>query len=376
MRNYIAKQPTAEPLSTRIGSTPFDKLLDIGLKFDGSGLKNFAFEDGPIHDFCAEIAHFNRTKLRHVKMSKMKMLETWQNVNDEFYFLSDPADAKSPNNITLTVKGKHSLLMHIDTEEDAMPSHELENIFRNLLSGLLTEAAAEFCCRHLPKHVETANHNFDNLRDRPSDIKEEQRQQRHLIMTSQGKTEAQASQMLRGMARFLYQGLCPQKKQPDGSPSGKTHTDVEMVKIVNPGLTTKQIFRNSVTSYANEPMMHALSLQRSAVTYRMSKQNEDYLTVHKKVGASGGINIMLLVVLDPEDPEDVVELVKLCFNKVAGIEHFGQHQQKLADAQDPFKGGSPAPSRIGGCRKTFPSAVAESPKIGEAGGEVSETKRT
>jgi hypothetical protein len=31
---------------------------------------------------------------------------------------------------------------------------------------------------------------------------------------------------------------------------------------------------------------------------------------------------------------------------------------------------------IGGCRKTFAFVVVESPKIGEAGGEVSESKRT
>jgi hypothetical protein len=42
----------------------------------------------------------------------------------------------------------------------------------------------------------------------------------------------------------------------------------------------------------------------------------------------------------------------------------------------PFKAGSPAPSHIGGCRKTFPFALAEWPKIGEAGGEVSEPKWT
>jgi hypothetical protein len=39
---------------------------------------------------------------------------------------------------------------------------------------------------------------------------------------------------------------------------------------------------------------------------------------------------------------------------------------------NPFKTGSPTQSHIGGCRKTFPFAVAESPKIGEGGGEVSE----
>jgi hypothetical protein len=46
-------------------------------------------------------------------------------------------------------------------------------------------------------------------------------------------------------------------------------------------------------------------------------------------------------------------------------EHLGPQEMK------PFKAGSPAPSHIGGCRTTFPFAVAESPKMGEAGGEVS-----
>jgi hypothetical protein len=53
-------------------------------------------------------------------------------------------------------------------------------------------------------------------------------------------------------------------------------------------------------------------------------------------------------------------------------EHLGPQEMK------PFKlaAGSPAPSHIGGCRKTFPFAVAESPKIGEAGVQVFEPKRT
>jgi hypothetical protein len=42
----------------------------------------------------------------------------------------------------------------------------------------------------------------------------------------------------------------------------------------------------------------------------------------------------------------------------------------------PFKTGSFIPSHIGGCRKKFPFAVAESPKIGEAGAKVYEPKRT
>jgi hypothetical protein len=52
-------------------------------------------------------------------------------------------------------------------------------------------------------------------------------------------------------------------------------------------------------------------------------------------------------------------------------EHLGSQEMK------PFKAGSPAaPIDIGGCRTTFPFAAAESPKICEAGGEVSVPKRT
>jgi hypothetical protein len=42
----------------------------------------------------------------------------------------------------------------------------------------------------------------------------------------------------------------------------------------------------------------------------------------------------------------------------------------------PFKAGSPAPSHIVGCVKTLPFAAEESTKIGESGGEVSESKWT
>ena len=47
-------------------------------------------------------------------------------------------------------------------------------------------------------------------------------------------------------------------------------------------------------------------------------------------------------------------------------------QEHLPQEMEPFKAVSPVPSHIGGCCKTFPFAVAESPKIGEAGGKVSE----
>jgi hypothetical protein len=54
----------------------------------------------------------------------------------------------------------------------------------------------------------------------------------------------------------------------------------------------------------------------------------------------------------------------------------GNSQEDLGPQEmKPFKAGSPAPSHIGGVRKTFPFAVTESPKIGDAGGEVSEPKR-
>ena len=43
-------------------------------------------------------------------------------------------------------------------------------------------------------------------------------------------------------------------------------------------------------------------------------------------------------------------------------EHLGPQEMES------FNAGSPAPSHIGGCRTTFPFAVAESPKIGETGG--------
>jgi hypothetical protein len=44
--------------------------------------------------------------------------------------------------------------------------------------------------------------------------------------------------------------------------------------------------------------------------------------------------------------------------------------------REEFNAGSPVPSHIGGCLTTFPFVVAESPKIGETGGKVSEPKRT
>jgi hypothetical protein len=44
--------------------------------------------------------------------------------------------------------------------------------------------------------------------------------------------------------------------------------------------------------------------------------------------------------------------------------------------REEFKTDSPVPKHIGGCRTTFPFTVAESPKIVETGGEVSDPKRT
>jgi hypothetical protein len=63
-------------------------------------------------------------------------------------------------------------------------------------------------------------------------------------------------------------------------------------------------------------------------------------------------------------------ITKCCRMRENSQEHLGSQEMH------PFKAGSPAPSHIGGCRKIFPFAVAQLPKIGEAGGEVSEPTRT
>jgi hypothetical protein len=52
------------------------------------------------------------------------------------------------------------------------------------------------------------------------------------------------------------------------------------------------------------------------------------------------------------------------------------HSEDTSAEMNACKAGSPAPSHIGGCRKTFPFAVTEWHKLGDAGEEVSEAKRT
>jgi len=83
-----------------------------------------------------------------------------------------------------------------------------------------------------------------------------------------------------------------------------------------------------VTGFANEPVLHAQLLQRSAMTYKMSN-GQDYVEAAKEVGASGGIDLMALFGLDKTNTESVQKLADLSFNKRRGIEYFGQQQQHL-----------------------------------------------
>jgi hypothetical protein len=316
LRTVIGRKPTAEMISRRIGANLFDRLLDIcniGRKFEGSGLKKFLFEPGPMTDFCATIARFNSTECKDVKKSKMKMLKTWQNDNNQF-FDYDPASAKS---IRLTVRGKHDLLMHIDTEENGM-SHDMENLFRNELSTHLQDVFE--LSDDLPRHFMTASDNYETKKARHEDGKVQLRRQRQLMVNhGQAENDMKAMRKLQGATPILSRGLYPKK------PSGKTYSAVEMVLMANPGKNRKQIYSRTVIAHANEPVLHAMLLQRTAVTFRMS-QGEDYLKAHASVADSGGIDLMALCGLDKNDPASIQKLADLSYNKVAGIEHFGQQQ--------------------------------------------------
>ena len=316
LRTVIGRKPTAEMISRRIGPNLFDRLLDIcniGRKFEGSGLRKFLFEPGPMPEFCATIARFNSTECKDVKKSKMKMLKTWQNDNKQF-FDYDPANPKS---IILTVTGKHNLLMHIDTEEDGM-SHDMENLFRNELSTHLQDVLE--LSDDLPRQFMTASNNYETKKARHEDGKVQQRRQRQLMVKhGQAENDMKAMRKLQGATPILSRGLFPKK------PSGKTYSAVEMVLMANPEKTRKQIYSRTVTAHANEPVLHAMLLQRTAVTFRMS-QGEDYRKAHESVADSGGIDLMALCGLDKNDPASIQKLADLSYNKVAGIEHFGQQQ--------------------------------------------------
>jgi len=90
-----------------------DELVNIGLKFNGCGLKMLFFSDGLIIDFCCMIALYNGARKLVVKKLKMKMLKTWVNQHGEY--CTCDSELLSAANITLTVKGKHNPYAHINT---------------------------------------------------------------------------------------------------------------------------------------------------------------------------------------------------------------------------------------------------------------------
>jgi hypothetical protein len=263
--------------------------------------------------FCATIARFNGTECKDVKKSKMKRLKTWQNDNNQF-FDCDPASAKS---IRLTVMGKHDLLMHIDTGENGM-SHDMENMFRNKLSTVLQELLE--LSNDLPRHFMTASNNYETKKARHEDGKVQLRRQRQLMVNhGQAENDMKAMRKLQGATPILSRGLYPKKE------NGKSYSAVEMCMKANPWKTRQQIYSRTVIAHANEPVLHATLLQRTAVTFRMS-QGEDYLKAHASVADSGGIDLMALCGLDKNDPASIQKLADLSYNKVAGLTHFGQQQ--------------------------------------------------
>ena len=92
----------------------------------------------------------------------------------------------------------------------------------------------------------------------------------------------------------------------------------------------QRVYSRSIVHYANEPILKAQELQRSAVTYLM-RQGKDHVQAHKEVAESNGINLMALFGLDKEKDEEkrLQKLAELSFNRDEGIKHFGRQQQQL-----------------------------------------------
>jgi len=333
LREYVVNQPAFQTLTQHIPKEKAEELLAIGLRFQGQGLEIF-FDDGPFLDFCETIALFNGSSKSIVKKSKLKMLKTWTNRNNEYYdYLGGPRPqvlvVRDMGNIVLTVKGKHNLLMHIDTEEERL-AHSLENMCRNAASDVMTKLF-EFS-RSLPSQVETVNKYLNKRNATHEKSKQQMREQIKILEERQGLNSGQAHRSLQGDAQFLYRGLFPEKKDRDGETilrkdeTPVTFTAAEMVMKANPQIKSKQqVYSRSIMAFANEPIIHATLLQRTAVTARMNR-GEDHRTAHKEVGKSKGINLALLFGI-PED--DVDQLADLSFNKTKGIELFGREQPLL-----------------------------------------------
>jgi hypothetical protein len=346
LREYVVKQPAFQTLTQHIPKEKAEELLAIGLRFQGQGLE-ILFADGPFLDFCVMIAKFNGTSSSSVKKSKFKMLQTWTNRDNEHYEYvvsqqrPQVLTMRDMGNIVLMVKGKHNLLMHIDTEEEGL-AHSLENMCRNAASDVMTKLF-EFS-RSLPSQVETVNKCLDECKATHEKSKQQMREQIKILEERQGLNSGQARRSLQGDAQFLYRGLFPEKKDRDGETilrkdkTPVTFTAAEMVMKANPQIKSKQqVYSRSIMAFANEPIIHATLLQRTAVTARMNR-GEDHRTAHKEVGKSKGINLALLFGI-PEDDHD--QLADLSFNKTKGIELFGREQQllQIEAGADAGKGG-------------------------------------
>ena len=337
VRAYVAKQKEYQDLSKAgFAEDVIKMIMQVGLKLDGRGLE-ILFEDGPMNDFCNTIAALNGSDPAVLKRSKMKMVKKWKEQgNASEYFTCNDGKGLRTCHIMLTVKGKHNLLMHIDADEDGL-SHKIETICRNEASDVLTKLL--HFSRALPSQVQTAHECRVVKKQVHEESKKQFRQQKKILCEKEGATEGAAMAKLRAATQHLYQGLFPQKTDAEGKPlfrkDGKTpinYTAVEMAQEAT-GKSKKQIYRKGLTEMANEPVFHAQLLQRSAMTYRMSAQNQDYLTAAKEVGASKGIDMMALCGLDKADPDSRTKLARLSFDRLTGIEHFGEQQQQQQQQQ-------------------------------------------
>ena len=344
-REYISHRPEVQALTAVCPPEIAFFFVEEGLKDRGHGLDSFLFQNGPMLDFCDKIAAFNQSDKRRVKESKMKLLKTWPNHRNELYICNG---ALKYSNITLTPEGKHHLLLHVDLDQDGM-SHKLESICRSRASDVIT--LLHDVSRKLPEYVDKAEKNKRIKKEKHEKMKEQFRIQAQMICAQENCSKAVAEGQVRGATRYLYGGFLP-KVSPETEhlrhdivaqggtrrhKKGKTFTGTDMVLIANPGKTKKAfVERRSVVEHANAPVLNALEMQRCAVSYKMNKYGLNYMTAHKEVGESDGINLKKLFGLERLEKTDpakaVEELAALCFNKVRGYEYFGEQQNAGGDA--------------------------------------------
>jgi hypothetical protein len=283
-----------------------DFLMEMGLNYGGTGLDSWLFQSGPMIDFCNSIAECNQSERSRVKKSKMKLLKTWPNHREEFYSCNG---ALKPSNITLTPQGKHHLLLHVDLEQDGM-SHNLESICRNQASDMITKL--HDVSRKLPQYVDTAAKNRLVKETTHEASTQENRKQVQMVCKQNNCSKESALNKLRSATQHLYRGVFDKPA-------------VQMVALAT-GKTKKQIYsKGGVLAHGNEPVLHVHRLQRSIVSVKMQK-GMDWLQAHKEVGASGGIDMMKLCGLDPDDPNSERELAEVCFDRRRGYEIWGQQQ--------------------------------------------------